>query len=146
MAAFLSSHRGELQPQRALVLGLDTLGAGTPIVLRAEATLVEHDYRAEDLELADAGAARAGLAPPERWRLGTWTDPVLATFSGVPTISLLSMGPGYLPEHHLPTDTPERVDWNSVERCLRLAGGIVAELDARRESSPAGPAPSPRAS
>lgn len=131
MAAFLRAHAPELHAERTLVVGLDTLGAGTPIVLRAEATLLEHRYRAEDLELADAGAARAGEPPPERWRLGTWTDPVLAAFSGLPAISLLSMGPGYLPEHHLPTDTPERVDWDCVERCVRLAGGIVEELSAR---------------
>jgi acetylornithine deacetylase/succinyl-diaminopimelate desuccinylase-like protein len=133
MAAFLRSHAAELRALPTFVLGLDTLGGGTPIVLEAEATMFEHRYSDEDLELADAGAARAGEGLPERWRLGTWTDPVLARFAGLPAISLLSMGPGYLPEHHLPTDTPERVDWDCVARCVRIAGGTVEELAARQQ-------------
>ncbi|MDX6669545.1 MAG: hypothetical protein QOK04_2925 [Solirubrobacteraceae bacterium] len=134
MAAFLRAHAAELRALPTFVLGLDTLGGGTPIVLEAEATMLAHRYRAEDLELADAGAVRAREAPPERWRLGTWTDPVLALFAGLPAISLLSMGPGYLPEHHLPTDTPERVDWDCVERCVRIANGIIDEWTDRHST------------
>jgi hypothetical protein len=133
MAAYLQAHATELRALPTFVLGLDTLGAGTPIVLTAEATMLEHRYRTEDLELADAGAERAGEEPPERWRLGTWTDPVLALFAGLPTISLLSMGPGYLPEHHQLTDTPDRIDWDCVERCVRIANGIIEEWTARNK-------------
>jgi hypothetical protein len=129
MTAFLAG--AALDPQRTLVLGLDHLGGDVPIVLSAEATLLEHAYRPEDVALAEAGAARAGLEPPERWRLGTWTDPVLARLSGLPAISLLSMGPGYLREQHLPTDVPDRVDWDCVQRCARIAGGIAEEVAAR---------------
>lgn len=133
MAAFLHAHGAALRGPaagRALVLSLDTLGAGTPIVASGEGTIREHRYRPEDLALADAGAERAGEPAPARWRIGGWTDPILARFAGLPAISLLSMGPGYLPEYHRPTDTPERVDWRSVERCSRIALGTVQAFSA----------------
>jgi Peptidase family M28 len=113
-----------------VVLSLDTLGSGTPIVVEAEGTLFPHAYRDEDLDLADAGAARAGRAAPERWRVGAWTDAVLARFAGRRAISLLSVGPdGIYPNWHLPTDTPDRVDFTCVETCARIAAGIAEELD-----------------
>lgn len=125
MAAFLRAHKGELDPAKTLVLGLDTLGAGTPIVCRAEGTMLTHRYRDEDLALADEGARLAGLEPPQRWRIGGWTDPILARFAGLPTISMLSMGPGHFPNYHRMTDVPEHVDWDCAERCVRLAHGIA---------------------
>jgi hypothetical protein len=127
MAAWLRTPEARaLDRRRTLVLGLDTLGAGTPIVLRAEGALLAHRYRADDLALADAGAARAGQPAPERWRIGGWTDPILARFAGLPAISLLSIGPkGAFTNYHRPTDTADRVDWASAEACLALARGIA---------------------
>jgi peptidase M28-like protein len=125
-AAFLRRHRAALQPARTFVLGLDTLGSGTPIVCSAEATLFPHAYRPQDLDLVDAGAARAGVEPPERWRVGAWTDPILARFAGLPAASLLSVGPdGTYPNWHRMTDTPERVDFDSVTRCAAIAVGTA---------------------
>lgn len=126
MRAFLDAH-----PEADLVLGLDTLGAGDPIVLAGEGALLPHRYRAEDLDLAERGAARAGEPPPERWQIGGWTDPILARFAGLRAISLLSIGPqGMFTNYHRPTDTPDRVDWGCVERCVRIARGIVKEFAA----------------
>ena len=124
MAALLREH--PLEPATSFVLGLDTLGAGTPIVARAEGAMLPHAYRAGDLALVDAGARRAGLPRPERWRLGAWTDPVLARFAGLPAACLLSVGPdGGFTDYHLPTDTPDRVDWASVEACTAIAAGVA---------------------
>jgi Peptidase family M28 len=127
-AAFLRTK--DSRPDATLFLSLDTLGSGTPIVASAEATLFPHAYRSAELDLADAGAARAGLAAPERWRVGAWTDAVLARFAGLRAISLLSVGPdGIYSNWHLPTDTPDRVDFDCVERCARLAAGIADTYD-----------------
>ncbi|MEA2272010.1 MAG: hypothetical protein QOI98_718 [Solirubrobacteraceae bacterium] len=129
MAAYLAGHGGDLNPENTLVLGLDTLGSGTPVVLEAEGALLRHRYRDEDLDLADAGAHRAGVEAPERWRIGGWTDAILAVFAGLPAISLLSVGPkGIFTHYHHPTDVPSHVDYDCVERCVALAGAIAEEL------------------
>ncbi len=133
MAAWLRAHGAALDSARTLVLGLDTLGAGTPIVLGGEYALRRQRYRPADVAWADAGAARAGLPPPERWTIGGWTDPILARHAGLPSVSLLSIGPkGVFTNYHRPSDTPERVDWESVERCTRLAAGVGEAFAAAR--------------
>jgi Zn-dependent M28 family amino/carboxypeptidase len=125
MGAFLRGAGAGLDPERTLVLSLDTLGSGTPLVASGEATMLEHRYREEDLALADAGAARAGVPPPARWRVGAWTDAILARFAGLPALSLLSVGPdGVYANWHLPTDTPDRLDWD----CLEGAGSGRVEV------------------
>lgn len=131
MAAWLREQGAELDPETTLVLGLDTLGSGEPVVARAEGPVWPVRFRDEDLAIADEGAARAGLGRPPRFRVRGWTDPALALFAGLPTLSLLSTRDGELANLHSPTDTPENVDWDSVEGCLRLAAGIGEAWAAR---------------
>ena len=130
MAAWLRAHRSELDPATVFVLGLDTIGSGEPIVCTGEATLFANPYDAADLDLVDAGAARAGVAPPARWRVSAWTDPILARHAGLRAASILSVGPdGLYANWHRLSDTPERVDLACAERCVRIAAGVAAELD-----------------
>ena len=127
MAAWLRDARPRLELDSTLVLGLDTLGAGEPIVARAEGSIVPWRYRDADLDWADRGAARAGVAPPRRVQLGGWTDPLLAVHTGLPALSLLSAKGNWFTNYHQPTDTPDRVDWESVAACLRLAVAVSEE-------------------
>jgi Zn-dependent M28 family amino/carboxypeptidase len=130
--AFLQSCRADLDPARTLVIGLDTLGCGTPILARGEGAILTHRYREADLALADEGAAHAGEPAPQRWRIGAWTDPLLALTRGIPAICLLSIGPGGSYTHyHVPSDLPEHVDWDSVEACARIARGTLQAVDRR---------------
>ena len=126
MAAFLDRHFETLAPLRTFVLGLDTLGAGTPIVCTGEGSMREQRYDERDVALVDEGAATAGQLAPQRWRIGGWTDPILAVHHGLAAASVLSMGPGYFPRYHHPSDTPDHVDWASVAACARIAAGTVA--------------------
>jgi hypothetical protein len=125
MADWIRRESGALDPARTLVVGLDTIGSGDPIVASGEGGLRTERYREEDLAWADRGAELAGLPRPRRFRIGGWTDPVLALFAGLPAISILSVRGGRYTNYHQPTDTPDRVDWGSVERCTRLAAGIA---------------------
>lgn len=116
MRAFLAAH--ELDPATTLVLCLDTLGCGTPIVLTAEHTLLRHRYAEADLALVPAEV--------ERWSIGGWTDALQAKFAGLRTISLLSIGPkGIFTHYHHPSDTPEHVDFGSVRACIDAAVGVA---------------------
>ncbi len=96
MAAWLAGAGAALDPGRTLVLGLDTIGSGEPVVLEAEGGLWPVRYREQDV----ARAERAGL---RRWRLGAWTDPVLAALAGLPALSILSVRDGGFPNYHLPS-------------------------------------------
>ncbi len=123
MRAFLADH--PLDPARTFVLGLDTVGSGTPIVARAEGALLPHAYRDADLAAVDRGARHAGVAPPQRWRIAAYTDPVLARFAGLPCASVLSVGEhGMYTHYHRPDDRPEHVDVGCLEACVALAEGI----------------------
>ncbi len=125
MAAWMRDHGRRLDPARTLVLGLDTLGAGDPMVVSAEGPLWRVRYRDQDLDLADRGAAAAGEPAPRRYRLGGFTDPALARIAGLPAISLLSLRGNVFNDYHLPSDTAEHVDWHGVGRCLTIAEATV---------------------
>lgn len=125
MGAWMRSEGRGLDPATTLVLGLDTLGGGDPMVATAEGPSWAVRYRAEDLAVADAGAAAAGLPAPRRYRLGGYTDPALARIAGLPAISLLSLRGNAFSDYHLPSDTPANVDWACVDRCVALAEGVV---------------------
>ena len=89
-------------------------------------------YAERDLALVEAGARRAGAPTPPRWRIGAWTDPLLALTRGIPALTLLSIGPGGAYTHyHVPSDLPEHVDWASVEACARIAAGALRVVDGR---------------
>jgi Zn-dependent M28 family amino/carboxypeptidase len=120
MRAWLRAHGAELRDGAGLVLGLDTVGSGTPIVAEAEGAVLTHRYGEAEVALAEAeGAAR--------WRIGGWTDPILARFAGLPAISLLSVGPaGGYTGYHRATDTPDGVDYACVQRCVEIARRILA--------------------
>ncbi|MEA2332028.1 MAG: hypothetical protein QOH58_2166 [Thermoleophilaceae bacterium] len=117
MAAWLAAG-DELDPETTLVLGLDTVGSGEPVVLEAEGPLWPVRYSEEDVARAEGAGLR-------RWRLGAWTDPVLARLAGIPAISILSVRDGGFPNYHLPSDTPAAVDLGCVEACVSAAEAIV---------------------
>jgi hypothetical protein len=118
MAAWVDAHGEALDSERTLVIGLDTIGSGEPIVLEAEGGLWPVRYREPDV----ARAERAGL---RRWRLGAWTDPVLAALADLPALSILSVRDGGFPNYHLPSDIPANVDIGSVGRCVSAAEEIA---------------------
>lgn len=118
MAAWLEAEGGALDPERTLVLGLDTIGSGEPVVLEAEGGLWPVRYGSDDVALAEAAGLR-------RWRLGAWTDPVLARLAGLRALSILSVRDGGFPNYHLPTDTPDNVDIECVRACVDAAHQIA---------------------
>lgn len=123
MRAFLRTR--SLDPQTTLVVGLDTLGCGTPIVLTAEHALLRHRYAERDLALVPEHV--------ERWSIGGWTDPIQARFAGLRAVSLLSIGPkGLFTHYHHPSDTPEHVDFASVHACMEAAESTITAFAADR--------------
>jgi acetylornithine deacetylase/succinyl-diaminopimelate desuccinylase-like protein len=109
-----------------LVLGLDTLGAGEPALVRGES--FSGRYREVDLALVEPEVPRVVL--------GAGTDPMAAKHAGMRAVSIVSWADGGFTNYHLPTDTPDRVSWESVERCVDLADRTVRRwLEATPEPS-----------
>jgi acetylornithine deacetylase/succinyl-diaminopimelate desuccinylase-like protein len=119
MRAFLAAH--ELDPQTTFVLGLDTVGSGTPIVAEAEGAVLPHRYREEDVARVEAAG------DVERWRIAAYTDPILARFAGLPAASILSVSPatGMYTHYHRMDDVPEHVDLACIERCADVAEAVA---------------------
>jgi acetylornithine deacetylase/succinyl-diaminopimelate desuccinylase-like protein len=124
MIAWMRENGSELSRSGTLFLGLDTLGAGEPVVASREGWSAS--YRKHDLALADQGAARAGLQAPKRFGLGTSSDPIIAKHAGFAALSILSQKDGTLGNLHLPEDVPATVDWDCVARSTQLASGIIS--------------------
>ena len=133
MANWLATEGRSLDPARTLVLGLDTLGSGQEVVASGEGPLRTERYDDGDLAWVDRGARRAELPKTPRFRVPGWTDPVLARIAGLPAASILSVREGRFTNYHLPTDTPDRVDWISVRRCTLLAQGVAEAFDVGTE-------------
>jgi Zn-dependent M28 family amino/carboxypeptidase len=126
MGAWMRAEGRHLDSATTLVLGLDTVGSGEPVVAEAEGGLWRVRYREEDVSLAVRAAASAGVEL-RRWRLGAWTDPVLARLDGLPALSLLSVRNGGFPNYHRPTDTAERVDYGCLEAVVGASAAIARE-------------------
>ncbi|HEU0023123.1 MAG TPA: M28 family peptidase [Thermoleophilaceae bacterium] len=124
MDAWMRAEGRQLDSATTLVAGLDTVGSGEPVVATAEGGVWPVRYREEDVALAERAAGAAGVQL-RRWRLGGWTDPVLARLGGLPALSLLSVREGGFPNYHLPTDTPDHVDYVCVEACVRAVLAIA---------------------
>ena len=100
MAAWLAGAGGTLDARRTLVVGLDTIGSGAPVVLGAEGGLWPVRYRGTDLALADRAASRSGVALSAG---GSAAGPILslARLRGLPSLSILSVKDGGFPNYHL---------------------------------------------
>jgi acetylornithine deacetylase/succinyl-diaminopimelate desuccinylase-like protein len=123
MRAFVKAR--DLDASRTFVLGLDTVGSGTPILAEKEGALLPHAYAEEDLVRVERAAHHAGV-PLQRWRIAAYTDPIVARFKGLPSASILSVGEhGFYTHYHRMDDVPEHVDLACVERCATIAEGVV---------------------
>jgi hypothetical protein len=123
MLAWAKEGGQRLDSASTLVLGLDALGGGDPVVVARESWTAR--YRGQDLDLIDDAADAAALSRPARVGFALNTDPMVARHLGLPAISVLSMRDGAMGRFHQPDDTVENVDWEFVERCMRLARALI---------------------
>ena len=133
MGAWVAQHRAELDPARTLVVSLDTLGSGEPAVVTRESPLLAV-YRREDLDWADRGALRAGVARPRRSSMAATTDGIMAHHAGLRTVSLVSVDDHSTlgPHYHQASDTPGTLDYAFLAGVTRLlVHAVLSGLEAR---------------
>jgi Zn-dependent M28 family amino/carboxypeptidase len=129
MVAFGQRHFGSLPIESTTFISLDTFGSPHLLALEGEGFLGVFEYPKDLLALV-ANAAREldiELTPGLRTRANT--DGVVPLRAGYPTVSLTSVDRfKQIPHYHLPTDTPEHVQWCQVADAVRLSEAIVRRL------------------
>jgi hypothetical protein len=131
MLAFARRHFPSLPPEATSFLCLDTVGSPELLLIEGEGFLRMRDYPAAMKDLV-AGAAREHDV---RLRRGLWlsfaTDALIPLRAGYPTAAVGSVNEYLVPSnYHWPTDTPDRVDYESVADAVRLVLGTVERLAA----------------
>jgi hypothetical protein len=134
MRAFLKSHRRTLSKERTVFINIDEVGAGTVRFTRREGLVIGSRSHvqllqicndiAEDDEDEDVFGARPLVSR-------TTSDGYVARSAGFPAITITCRNAlDYTPEHHRPTDTPERIDDDALERVYGFCCELIERLDA----------------
>lgn len=131
---FVDRHLRPLDPQRTWVLNLDTVGSPHLIMLEGEGVLLRvEDYADPSFrDLIEQTAQEAGIPLIRGQRARSSTDSVIPSRAGYPTATIASFEPDtkLLSNYHLPTDTPENLDFGTVEQALDLADALARRLAA----------------
>jgi hypothetical protein len=133
MQAFGERHFGELDPRKTEFLCLECLGGQDLIVLEGEGMLRMRDYTSHTREaLADA-AARAGVGVRRGIQTVAATDAIIALRAGYPTATLTALEHTKLPlNYHWPNDTPEHLNWDTIEDAIAVSEEFVRGAPTRR--------------
>jgi hypothetical protein len=128
--SFAKDHFPALPQNRTWFLTLDTVGSPILAMCEGEGPVVMEDYydrRFRDLiaRVADRSGAplRRGL------RARNSTDAVIPSHARYPTALLVSIDKHKaLSNYHLPTDTPENIDYRTVAHALHVTEAVAREL------------------
>ena len=134
MRAFVRAHRSELAERPTYFVNLDTVGNGRralPDVGRMGGRLRDGPpvgrARRGDRRGGSGGDGGAGATPLAHGLAG---DEMPARLAGFPAITLTCTdADGYAPHYHLPSDTPDNVDADALERAHAFALELIRQLD-----------------
>jgi acetylornithine deacetylase/succinyl-diaminopimelate desuccinylase-like protein len=126
MQGFMRRHRAELDPERTTVLCLECVGGPTLTLIEAEGMLRMRPY-SDSAKSRVAGAAQAaGIELVRGLRTVLATDALVALRRGYAAVTLASIDATKFPSnYHWPSDSPENLDWGTVERAFTVTEGFV---------------------
>jgi hypothetical protein len=132
--AFVRRHKRELDRTSTVFLCVDKVGAGTVRYARREGLIVARRYHpmlvglcdqiaAEDAEDDDRYGARSIVSR-------SVTDAVPARGAGYAAVSISCLGErGYAPHYHQPTDVPENIEPEALDRAFGFCSELIELLD-----------------
>jgi peptidase M28-like protein len=131
--AFVERHLRPLDAERTWVVNLDTVGSPRLVMLEGEGVLWMEEYPGptfRDLIAETASAAGVPLVRGQRARSST--DSVIPARAGYPIATITSFEPEtkLLSNYHLPTDTPENLDFDTVAEAVILVEAVARRLAA----------------
>jgi acetylornithine deacetylase/succinyl-diaminopimelate desuccinylase-like protein len=126
MQGFMRRHRATLDPQRTTVLCLECVGSPTLTLVEAEGMLRMRHYSDAARERLAAAAQAAGVELVRGLRTVAATDALIALRRGYSAVTLASIDATKFPSnYHSPSDTPENLDWSTIERAFAVADQFV---------------------
>jgi peptidase M28-like protein len=129
MAAFGARHFASLPRATTTFVSVDTVGAPHLLALEGEGFFGISDYPTGLLDRVSAVADELGIELRRNLRTRTGTDGYVPLKAGYPTVSLASCDRfKQIPDYHLPTDTPDRVRWDTVDSARRLCEALLSRL------------------
>lgn len=127
--AFMERHGPELERETTSFLCLDTVGSPRLVMLEGEGPLWMEDYDPELRDLVAAVAERGGIRLERDFRARASTDAIIPQRHGFAVANLSSVNDyHYLSNYHLPTDTAENVNYDTVRDAARVAWALARSL------------------
>jgi hypothetical protein len=124
-------HFHELPPDSTSFLTIDMVGSPELALIEGEGPIWMEDYDGWLRELVAECAAAEGVRLRRRLRSRTSTDGVIPMRAGYPTALLGSVEPWKAPSnYHWPTDTPDRLDYETLDDAIRLVEALVRRIPA----------------
>jgi Peptidase family M28 len=109
-------------------VNVDTVGIGTVRYTTAEGFVLLYDFDRRLVELCEAIASTSEGAAPLVHRMGT--DALPPRVRGYPAISITCLNErGFVPHYHHPTDLPEYLDPEALDRAHHFVLELVRQLD-----------------
>jgi Peptidase family M28 len=129
MVAFVRRHSDGLARERTTFVALDSIGGPQLLALEGEGFLGVFEYPKDLLATVKTCADELGIRLKPNLRTRAGTDGLVPLMAGYPTVSIASCDRlKQIPNYHMPTDTPERVDYRQVADAVRLCRGLVQRL------------------
>jgi acetylornithine deacetylase/succinyl-diaminopimelate desuccinylase-like protein len=126
MQGFMRRHRATLDPARTTVLCLECVGSPTLTLVEAEGMLRMRYYSDAARRRLAAAADAAGVELVRGLRTVAATDALVALRRGYDAVTLASIDASKFPSnYHWPSDTPENLDWSTIERAFAVADRFV---------------------
>jgi hypothetical protein len=130
MQGFMRRHGERLDPARTSFLCLECLGSPTLVLIEAEGMLRMRYYDAATRERLAGAAAEVGVALERGLRTVAATDALIALRRGYAAATLASVDETKFPaNYHWPSDTPENLDWGTMERAFAVTEAFVRAVD-----------------
>ena len=128
--SFAKQHFPHLPQDRTWFLTLDTVGSPILALCEGEGPVVMEDYYDRRFRDLVARVADSSGAPLRRgMRARNSTDAVIPSHARYPTALLVSIDKHKaLSNYHLPTDTPENIDYRTVAHALHVTEAVAREL------------------
>jgi hypothetical protein len=134
MRSFVRAHREQLDPADTYVICVDTVGRGNVRYETSAGWVVSYEMSRRLAQLCDA-IAEADSEEEDRYgalplRHGLAGDAMPARLRGIESTTIACLDEdGYVPDYHLPTDTPDRIDPEALERAHDFTLELIRQLD-----------------